>query len=93
MNGCLDISVVKINPESNEIEITEGKKHLNTKTQIWLEYGEVYKDENTNRIGFCHDTELDCGGDTFEEAIIKLANNMKNSKHYRDMETNNVNNI
>ena len=31
--------------------------------------------------------------DTFEEAIIKLANNMKNSKHYRDMETNNVNNI
>ena len=51
------------------------------------------KDENTNRIGFCHDIELDCGGDTFEEAIIKLANNMKNSKHYRDMETNEENNI
>ena len=93
LNGCLDIDVVKINPKSNEIEIAEGRKHLNTKTQIWLEYGEVCKDENTNSIGFCHDIELDCGDDTFEEAIIKLANNMKNSKHYRDMETNDVNNI
>lgn len=93
LNGCLDIDVVKINPESNEIEIAEGRKHLNTKTQIWLEYGEVCKDENTNSIGFCHNIELDCGGDTFEEAIIKLANNMKNSKHYRDMETNEENNI
>lgn len=25
LNGCLDIDVVKINPESNEIEIAEGK--------------------------------------------------------------------
>lgn len=93
LNGCIDIDVVKINPKSNEIEIAEYRKHLNTKTQIWLEYGEVYKDENTNRIGFCHDIELDCGGDTFEEAIINLANNMKNSKHYRDMKTNDENNI
>lgn len=85
-NGCLYMTVVKVNPETNKIEITEDRKHLNTKTQIWLEYGEVYKDANTTEIDFCHDINLDCGADTFEEAIVDLANNMKNSKHYRDME-------
>ena len=93
MNGCLDMAVVKVNPETNEIEINESKRHLNTKTQIWLEYGEVYKDENTNKIEFCHDIELDCGGDTFEEAIIKLANNIKNLKYYHDMEINDEDDI
>lgn len=93
LNGCLSMIVVKVNPNSNRVEITQDRIHLNTKTRIWLEYGEVLKNETTNKISFCHDVELDCSGDTFEEAIINLANNVKNSKRYRDMEPNDEDNI
>lgn len=57
--------------------------HLNTKTQIWLEFGEAYLDidEDTN-VQFIHDYNLDCGADTFEEAIIELANLV--DKYYND---------
>ena len=41
---------------------------LNTKTEVWLECGKY--DKNT----CCHDIELDCEGDTYEDAIIELAN-------------------
>lgn len=64
---CLNIEVVKVNPTTNEID---NKDSLNTKTQVWLEFGSWSDKENCP----CHDTNLDCGGDTFEEAIIKLAN-------------------
>lgn len=66
-NRCLDIDVVKVNPISNAIE---NDRSLNTKIQVWLESGE-YSDEYKQG---CHDIDLDCGADTFEEAIIKLAN-------------------
>ena len=62
---CLDIDVVKINPETNSIDDNENK---NTKVQIWLECGPFCKEYR------CHDIQLDCGADTFEEAIIELAN-------------------
>ena len=48
----------------------------NTKVEIWLEHGHYDVD-----WGACvHNIDLDCGGDTFEEAIIKLAELVK--RHY-----------
>ena len=62
---CLDIDVVKVNPETLNIDDDETK---NTKAQIWLECGHYDKECRW------HDIELDCGADTFELAIIELAN-------------------
>jgi hypothetical protein len=75
---CLDIDVQKVNPKTNRIENDED---LNTKTVVWLECGEYIYDEHIKDFTPCHDIRLDCGGDTFEEAIIKLANLVK--KHYK----------
>ncbi len=61
---CLTIDVVKVDPINNKIESDET---LNTKTQVWLECGQ-FNDEYAN-----HDIDLDCGKDSFEEAIIELA--------------------
>jgi hypothetical protein len=61
---CLDIYVAKVNPQINVID-DDGTK--NTKVQIWLETGKWNPEYG------CHDIELDCGADTFEEAIIELA--------------------
>ena len=63
----LDIAVVKVNPKIDAVDDDNSK---NTKVQIWLESGS-YDDESD---ACTHDYELDCGGDTFEEAIINLAN-------------------
>ena len=69
---CLSISVVKINPETGEIDANMSN---NTKTEVWLEFGRAFIDYNiTDDVMFEHDYRLDWGGDTFEEAIIKLAN-------------------
>ena len=69
---CLSISVVKINPETGEIDANMSN---NTKTEVWLEFGRAFIDYSiTDDVMFEHDYRLDCGGDTFEEAIIKLAN-------------------
>ena len=57
----LDIEVVKVNPETDEIDEDDS---LNTKTAVWLECGT----EEGHR-----DIDLDCGGETFEEAVIELA--------------------
>jgi len=62
---CLDIDVVKVNPETLSIDDDTNK---NTKVQIWLECGKFHKEFRH------HDIELDCGADTFELAIIELAN-------------------
>ena len=68
---ALDIDVVKVNPLTNKIDDDDKK---NKKTQVWLECGAYYKkDKNTGTDGWSHDTRLDCGADTFEQAIIKLA--------------------
>lgn len=69
----LYIIVVQVNPTTNEVDDDQTK---NTKTQVWLEVGpwsEQY---------FTHDWDLDCGGDTFEEAICKLADLVK--QYYTD---------
>lgn len=65
---CLYIMVVKVNPNNNRQEKDESK---NTKTEVWLESGPWI--ESGKFTGGSHDDDLNCGGDTFEEAIIKLA--------------------
>ena len=70
---ALDIDVVKVDPRTNSINDDSSK---NTKTEVWLEAGGHIPELDSPRSGrhaFYHDYTLDCGGDTFEEAIIKLA--------------------
>lgn len=64
--NCLEIDVVKVNPINSMIENDDNR---NTKTEVWLEFGAVLEEDVCE-----HDTRLDCGGDTFEEAIVELAN-------------------
>ena len=64
-SDCLDIDVVKVNPKTGDWE--EDDETLNTQTEVWLECGPWDKDVKT------HNEDLDCGGKTFEEAIINLA--------------------
>lgn len=78
-NGCFNndlwVKVVKVNSETNAVDDSHFK---NTKIQVWLEHGK-YEEE----YRCCnHDYDLDCGGDTFEEAIIELARLVK--ENYTD---------
>ena len=68
LEECLDIEVVKVNPLNKTIE---DDRSLNTETNVWLECGKY------SEYMRWHDIELDCGGQTFEEAVIKLANLVK----------------
>ena len=82
---CLDIDVQKVDPKTCKIE---DDKSRNTKTEIWFECGQFVS--STNIMGKIreHDIRLDCGGDTFEEAIIELANLVK--KYYGDYSDENL---
>src|SRR6478609_3834082 len=73
---CLDIDVVLVNPKSNKIS---NKSKKNTKTRVWLECGGFSEEDfgGNKAVMSCHDIYLDCGGDTFEKAIIKLAKLVK----------------
>ena len=73
--NCLDIEYVKVNPVTKEIDVNNV---LNTQDEIWLEFGIWDEKENIA----CHDLDLDCGGSTFDEAIVNLANLVK--KYYDD---------
>ncbi len=77
--SCLYIYIPKVNPKSKRIC---KKDELNTLTQVWLECGGIEWDDNFNGYIKCHDIRLDCGADTFEEAIVKLANLVM--KYYGD---------
>lgn len=79
---CLDVCVTKVNPNTGITEYKQDRFHLNTKTEVWLEFGGWNSASNKP----CHDIDLDCGGDTFEEAIVNLANLV--NIHY-DEETGN----
>lgn len=75
---CLDVDVQKVNPANG---IKEDDEKLNTKVEIWLEVGPFI-----SKTTLSHDPDLDCGGDTFEEAIINLAN-LVEGKYTSDKET------
>ena len=66
----LNIIVVKVHPKLKTIVNDESK---NTIINYWLETGPFAKKENC----WTHDINLDCGGDSFEEAIIQLAKLIK----------------
>lgn len=72
-----DIMVVKVNPVTKEIS---EDVHTNTETAVWLETGNSFinTDPMMGRIGEMgtHDYLLDCGGSTYEEAIIQMANQL-----------------
>lgn len=83
---ALDIMVARVDPITRRIE---DDTERNTHTEVWLECGpyndpdeegiknNFYPDEWIQYGIPCHDINLDCGGDTFEEAIIKLADLVK----------------
>lgn len=85
----LEVDVVKVDPTTERIEDDEKR---NTATRIWLECGpwgdpkehawDTYSDKGIPS----HDIDLDCGGKTFEEAIIKLARLV--NKKYGDHDNN-----
>ena len=72
--GCLAIDVVKVNPETEAIDDDIA---LNTKVRVWLEGGpweHIFCHNDCNGYyDWTHDIDLDCGADTYEEAIIKFA--------------------
>ena len=74
-NCGLWTQAVKVNPKTNAIDSDPTK---NTKVQIWLEHGPYDAEWGSTT----HDLDLDCGGDTFEEAIIELARLVQ--KYYTD---------
>lgn len=85
----LVIDLAKVNPETSKIE---DDKTLNTKVEVWLEAGPWidpseagYPEDWAETEVASHDINLDCGGDTFEEAIIKMAELVK--KHYGEYQT------
>ncbi len=64
--------VAKVNPATGR---AEDDPALNTKTEVWLETGKLRwpaKHFREYDIPF-HDHELDCGGDTYEQAIVAMA--------------------
>ena len=70
----LEIQVVKVNPDTMRMEDDHS---LNTKVQVWLEFGwKEYSEESKTYI-YTHDIDFDCGADTYEEALIELVRLMK----------------
>jgi hypothetical protein len=80
-SGGLYIHYAKVDPKTKRIT---GDKSKNAHTEVWLESGPWYSyeiavltgedPEFANKNGLhSHDIRLDCGGDTFEAAILKLA--------------------
>jgi hypothetical protein len=89
---ALDVSVQKVNPKTGVIDDDPSK---NTRVEIWLEvgpwgdpaseelskiWGDIPPDHPISHGIATHDYELDCGGATYEEAIIKMATLVK--EHY-----------
>lgn len=78
---CLDIDVAKVNPKTKKIR---NNKKKNTRTRIWLECGPWVNSEEMSKsdiemLGHADgmptiDMSLCCGAESFEKAIIKLAN-------------------
>lgn len=66
----LEVEVVKVNPDTKQVSSDESK---NTEVNIWLETGLFNQEVSC----YEHDITLDCGGRTFEEALINLANKIK----------------
>lgn len=74
-HSCFDLClVIEVQKVDSAWRVVQDDKRRNTRVEVWLECGGL-----ENGIG-THDPRLDCGGDTFEEAIIELARLVK--KYY-----------
>lgn len=87
---CIDLGIV--NPLTRNIDYDEN---LNTKVEVWLECGMWLEKENFSEDEMqhikpegesVHDVNLDCGANTFKQAIIILAK--KVLKYYGDYNNN-----
>jgi len=74
----LTIGYMRVDPTGHVNDV----RSMNTVVDVWLEFGpESYGydgdgfDETT--LQQSHDWELDCGGPTFDQAIVKLANQVQ----------------
>lgn len=69
----LNIDVVMVDPKTKTVHPKNPSR--DTLINYWLETGQMVNSE----LGDVqeHDIKLDCGGDSFEEAIIKLARLVK----------------
>lgn len=68
----VSVYVVKVNPTTSH---SEDDTTLNTKTEVWIELGKhgwPHDDANISDTNW-HDVDLDCGADTFEQAVITAA--------------------
>lgn len=81
---CVDIDPVLVNPLTGFIDEDDS---LNTKLVVWLEGGGWYDMRDDPHAPpcvdpwvACHDINLDCSGDTMEEALLRLADLVE--EHY-----------
>jgi len=86
----LDVDFVMVDPET---EMIEDDPNRNTAVRCWLEFGPFWiaeedpnwpRDEVLHSPMVSHDTDLDSGGPTFEEAFLELC--LKVLEHYGDYE-------
>lgn len=68
-SAIIEITPHMVCPETNRIE---DLQLLNTKLQFWVELLIPHFDEQFKQHCHAHDYELDCGGDTWEEAVENL---------------------
>jgi len=75
----LDVTIMKVDPTTHRVEddaLGIPSLSRNTEIEVWLESGPGYSDpegiEDVASVPI-HDPELDCGGPTFEAALITLA--------------------
>jgi hypothetical protein len=73
-NGGIWLNVTRVNPATGAISPDPA---LNTRTEVWLETGE-FSWVTMERFHITpgthyHNYRLDCGGETYEEAVIKMA--------------------
>lgn len=66
VQGTIELTPHLVNPENDTIEEDES---LNTKQQWWVEFSKI--DQRGEDMP-THYWELDCGGDTAEEAVNAL---------------------
>ena len=69
-----DVAVIEITPHMvcPETNCIEKLDFLNTKLRFWVEFMTPFYDEELKAHHHIHDWELDCGGDTWEEAVEAL---------------------
>jgi len=71
--ASIELTPHMVNPDNETIETEYSKRHLNTASRWWVEV-QVESENECGSQGYewCHDWDLDCGGNTAEDAINNL---------------------